>query len=190
MLLPVCRWKNLQVNHYTHEELRQMEKSELISAIEAWQFEFPFMPEHGIALPTVDIALVRLQNKKTQVLLVQKPAETGTHFWRFPGGFIDTIDESGEHAAYRELFEETGIIVKAGSLMYITNTKVPDPRYLKRKNKIFTTFYKMEWKKGDAGEGPWDDIARTKWFNVSELAPEIMNPTHRQLFEKFLELYS
>jgi len=177
------------MKHYTQEELQKLEKSELISVIEVWQFEFPFMPEQGIALPTVDIAMVRLQNTQLQVLLVQKPAETGTPFWRFPGGFINTTDESGEHSAYRELLEETGMTVKAGSLTYITNTKIPDPRYFKRRNKIFTNFYKMEWEKGEAGEGPWDDIARTKWFNVPEMKPEMMNPIHQKLFDNFLNLY-
>jgi len=177
------------MKYYTPEKLQGLDKTELIAAIEAWQYEFPFMPEHGIALPTVDIALVRMQNGMQQVLLVQKPQETRTPFWRFPGGFVDTTDESAEIAAYREMKEETGMIAKPGSLMYLTNTKIPDPRYIERKNKIFTSFYKMEWEAGEAGEGPFDDIARTRWFNLADLKPEMMNPIHRKLFDRLLEFY-
>lgn len=55
---------------------------------------------------TVDVLIFSLD--KSQVLLIQRKHEPFKDAWAIPGGFID-MDETAEHAAARELQEETGL---------------------------------------------------------------------------------
>ena len=53
-------------------------------------------------------------------LVIIRRADNG--LWAFPGGYIESTDESAEYAAAREFYEETRIIACPGSLMYSTIT--------------------------------------------------------------------
>jgi 8-oxo-dGTP diphosphatase len=55
-----------------------------------------------------DIVLFCRAGSEIQVLLVKRGREPFKGRWAFPGGFVDK-DESLEHAASRELLEETGL---------------------------------------------------------------------------------
>lgn len=59
---------------------------------------------------TVDIALFCRAGSEVEVLLIKRAREPFKGRWAFPGGFVDK-DESLEHAAVRELLEETGLTV-------------------------------------------------------------------------------
>ena len=58
----------------------------------------------------VDIVLFCRAGSEVEVLLIKRAREPFKGRWAFPGGFVDK-DESLEHAASRELLEETGISV-------------------------------------------------------------------------------
>ena len=57
---------------------------------------------------TVDIVLFCRAESDVEVLLIRRAREPFKGRWAFPGGFVDK-DESLEHAASRELLEETGL---------------------------------------------------------------------------------
>jgi 8-oxo-dGTP diphosphatase len=57
---------------------------------------------------TVDIVLFCRVESDVEVLLIRRGREPFKGRWAFPGGFVDK-DESLEHAASRELLEETGL---------------------------------------------------------------------------------
>jgi len=57
---------------------------------------------------SVDIVLFYRVGSEVEVLLIKRAREPFKGRWAFPGGFVDK-DESLEHAAARELREETGL---------------------------------------------------------------------------------
>ncbi len=69
----------------------------------------PYCYAHPRPAVTVDIALFYCPTKDyKEVLLIKRAGEPFKGRWALPGGFVDQ-DESLEHAAARELKEETGL---------------------------------------------------------------------------------
>jgi ADP-ribose pyrophosphatase YjhB (NUDIX family) len=61
-----------------------------------------------------------LVNDKDQILLVMDKLDSGDGFWWGPpGGGMEEDDESIEHCLKREIFEETGLKVDVGRLIYV-----------------------------------------------------------------------
>lgn len=133
-------------------------------------------------MPTVDIALINLEN---QVLMGRKNNLSGLIF---PGGFVSPKDESFEHAATRELLEETGMCLVNGvkSLRYITSMPIDDWRYKNRRDKIFTTFYRAEYFSGVPKAG--DDLHQVEWLTARGENIKHVAEHHRPLFERLLEV--
>lgn len=126
---------------------------------------------------TVDIAIL---NSKNEVLLGQKPDE---NLWRFIGGFVDISDESDEAAAKREAYEETGLEID--NLNYLGSYPISDWRYKGSKDKsIMTRFFSAKYIFGTPT--PQDDIAKLKWFPISEHLSDILVLEHIKLFNKLL----
>lgn len=148
--------------------------------------------KYPVALHTVDIAIIKLDGVKTKVLLAQKvkATEAEKDLWRFPGGFVEPKHSSAEEAAAQEVHEETGGMAIHPKFEYIGSIKIDDPRFRESQDKIITTFYEAQWKSGEAGEGPFDDIARTKWFDIDELDEKIQNPIHKDLFNMLLKRHN
>jgi ADP-ribose pyrophosphatase YjhB (NUDIX family) len=77
------------------------------------------------------------------------------------------------------------------NVTYIGSTKIDDARYRDTDHKVITSFYELHPAKdfSIAGEGPFDDIARTKWFFLSEIKEDMMHPAHKPLFDMIFKKY-
>jgi len=67
-----------------------------------------YTSEHPIFSVTVDVVCLAISDGAPKVLLVERGAAPFRGRLAFPGGFVE-IDEDLEHAARRELREETGL---------------------------------------------------------------------------------
>lgn len=109
------------------------------------------------------------------------------------------IEENGSSEAISAVVKELQEIkISAAQLnylrkniKYIGSTKIDDERYRDTDHKVITSFYELHpaADKQSAGEGPFDDIARTKWFFLSDIKDEIMHPSHKPLFEMLFNKY-
>lgn len=127
---------------------------------------------------TSDIVLFRYNDNQLQTLLIQRKNEPFRDFWAYPGGFVEVGETSGE-AAYRELYEETGI---EGAVIYplFTDTDINrDPRGWI----VSEVFYGFLLPNiiGEAG----DDAKAIRWFDVEKM-PELAFD-HSILFTKAME---
>ena len=59
--------------------------------------------------------LVVVHTPELEVLLLERAARPG--YWQSVTGSLDRVDEPLEHAAVRELREETGVLVPGSSLV-------------------------------------------------------------------------
>lgn len=119
---------------------------------------------------TVDIVI--LSKDKSKVLLIQRAADPFKDHWAICGGFVDIEDgESPQHAAYRELAEETGIHKEKlqGMLLEIGAFAGPDrdPR-----GYTCTIAYATSVDESLVQPVAGDDAQKVQWFPLSEL-PEL-----------------
>jgi bifunctional NMN adenylyltransferase/nudix hydrolase len=127
-------------------------------------------------LPTVDVAIF---DKATQrVLMARKPNE---RLYRFVGGFAQPNTPSYEADAKRETMEETGLEV--ADLTYIGSTQIDDWRYRKEVNKIKTLMFIGFYIFGRADAK--DDIAESRWYELTKINEHDIVPEHRPLLEMF-----
>lgn len=83
----------------------------------------PYTYDHPHPAVTVDVVVLTIRDDELNALLIRRAADPFKGEWAFPGGFVD-IDEGLEHAARRELREETGL--EAGYLEQLHTFGDPD----------------------------------------------------------------
>ena len=111
----------------------------------------------------VDIGVTRrTDDGKTQILVGSRVNEGGAY--RLPGGHVDVTDLTAEHAAARELHEETGLEV--GNMRYVGNFRVKSWR-MSKNNVIFTSLYHAEYLSGH-GVG-MDDLDNVAWMDIEAI---------------------
>lgn len=99
--------------------------------------------------------------KELEVLLIQRKNHPYLHHWAIPGGFVD-IDESLEHAAKRELYEETGIENLYLEQLYTWGAVNRDPRM-----RVISTSYMALVNREDVQAQAGDDALSASWFAIS-----------------------
>jgi len=124
-------------------------------------------------LVAVDILMI----SEGQVLLIER--KNPPHGWALPGGFVD-INESTEHAALRELEEETGVVTSITSVDLVGVYSKPgrDPR-----GPVVSIVYKVLTKfKPDVT--PADDATNAQWYDIWNL-PKLAFDHHQIITECF-----
>ncbi len=76
--------------------------------------------------PTTDVVIYDPQNIARGIVLIERLNEP--HGFALPGGFVD-YGESVEHAAIREMREETSLHVELEGLLGVYSTPTRDPRF-------------------------------------------------------------
>lgn len=133
-------------------------------------------------------AVVRMRD---HVLLVRRAGDIGQGLWAFPGGFLDP-DETFEHAAYRELVEETGFPLLKAQLWrgFVREQTFGHPRRSPRGRLVSQMFYFAF----AGGEGPLPEVQakeetlEVKWWPISQLTglEEQMFEDHFLALQAFL----
>jgi len=115
--------------------------------------------------PTADV--VAIQEGQVLMILRRNPPEG----WALPGGFIE-YGETAEHAAERELREETGLSSTSLRLVGVYS----DPERDKRYHTLTVVFAAEVSGQLEAG----DDALEARWFPLDDL-PEQIAFDHRKV---------
>lgn len=100
-----------------------------------------------------------------RILLVRRANPPDAGRWGFPGGKIDR-GETIEHAAIRELLEETGVRAEARRVFTAVDAFDQDESGRLRLHFILIAVL-CEWKSGKTVAG--DDALEARWFRLEEL---------------------
>lgn len=138
-----------------------------------------FEYEYPRPMVTVDILVLKIQDKALKILLIKRKHEPYAGGWALPGGFID-MNESLQRAASRELFEETGL--KNYFLLPLLQADDPnrDPRG-RTISHLFGTLISPSSPEMKAG----DDATLAEWFPIDKLPPLAFD--HDYLVKKGIE---
>ncbi|MGN0244303.1 MAG: NUDIX domain-containing protein [Lachnospiraceae bacterium] len=108
-----------------------------------------------------------------KLLLIRRKNHPCIGHWALPGGFVE-YDEDMNHAAARELYEETGLNEIPLKQMHTWGNADRDPR-----TRIVTTTYMAFVERSKVRVKAGDDAADAQWFQVQveEIRAMIDSPT-------------
>jgi ADP-ribose pyrophosphatase len=120
--------------------------------------------------------------KDHAVLLVQRGNSPSRGMWAIPGGSVH-LGETLQAAAEREIFEETGVVIRAGDTVLVFESIEKDHRGAVKYHYVIVDFA-ADYVSGEPRAG--DDAADARWIAEDGLERLPVNPaTRRLLAEKF-----
>jgi 8-oxo-dGTP diphosphatase len=119
-------------------------------------------------------------DSKERVLLVKRSIDPKKGFWCLPGGFME-LDETPEHAALRELKEETGLKGRIDMLLGVSTN--PSDLY----RSVLMVGYLVKNYSGNFRAG--DDANDVNFFHFNEL-PDIAFESHASFIRMYYAAYS
>jgi ADP-ribose pyrophosphatase YjhB (NUDIX family)/nicotinamide mononucleotide adenylyltransferase len=130
--------------------------------------------------PVVDICVYKEDPERGICILLGQEAYE-TEIYRLPGGHIEARESSAEHAARRELAEETGLEAEDYEILdQLRVTSKDAPGYA-----MFTTLFLAKYTHGPLQPG--SDIARLYWAPIKEIEKYAFSDNHQQLVDIALE---
>ena len=117
---------------------------------------------------------------KNQVLLIKRGKSPSKGMWTVPGGKLE-LGESLQEAAEREVFEETGLTVKAGNPLYIFDMVAKDDGGRIKYHYVIVDL-EARYIKGQPIAG--DDAADARWVRYTELESLGVGDKTLELLEK------
>lgn len=115
---------------------------------------------------TVDAVVFGRAAFRVHVLLIQRGKEPYQGTWALPGGFVE-LNETLEHAALRELEEETGIRLHEMAQLRVFDAVDRDPR----ERVLAVAFTAVVEQSAHRPRGN-DDAREARWFALNAL-PEL-----------------
>ena len=115
---------------------------------------------------TVDAVILHHQGDDTKILLIKRKNEPFRGMWAIPGGFVD-MDETCDHAAARELEEETSLTGIPLTQFRTYSAIDRDPRH----RTISVVYYALLKQSDKPNDMAGDDAAESGWFSISALPP-------------------
>lgn len=135
-------------------------------------------PTHN-PVPAVG-AIVRHEGR---ILLVRRRRPPGKGLWAIPGGRI-RLGETLREAAQREVFEETGIVVEAGSPVYSFDLIERDPEGAVSFHYVIVDVL-AEYRGGDLMAG--DDATDARWVTLEDMARLSVARETRRILTEFCQ---
>ena len=137
-----------------------------------------------IKRPLVGVGVL-LFNEKNQVLLGIRKSRLGQGRWGIPGGHLE-FGETFEDCAIRELFEETGVLIKESLFLAVTNNLFEDTKthYVS----IFMRAFLPEHQYVQNKEP--DKVVSWQWFDWDALPENLLIPMQTLLKNKqFMQIH-
>ncbi len=135
--------------------------------------------------PWVAVGVVVMRDGK--ILLVQRGKEPGLGLWAVPGGMVE-LGETSREAAAREAFEETGLIVEVGDVVWIADSLVHDSEGRIRYHNVIVDFVTTA-PHGDPKCA--DDAMDVRWIGPEDVSTikvtKSMWPLLEHVFKRSLE---
>ena len=129
---------------------------ELRSLFNMYEYEYP---RPAVA---VDLIVLRVEDNRSKLLLIQRKNEPFAGTWAMPGGFLDE-NETLETAAARELLEETGTSATKLEQFKAYSAVDRDPR-----TRVISVIFVAEILASDVATAG-DDAAKAQWFDIENL---------------------
>ena len=113
--------------------------------------------------PWVAVGVVVVRDGK--LLLIQRGKDPGRGLWAVPGGMVE-LGETSREAAAREAFEETGLVVEVGDVVWIADAVVHDEQGRIRYHNVIVDFLA----KAPIGEPQCaDDAMDVRWIGPEDI---------------------
>ncbi len=130
--------------------------------------------------PRVAVGAIVFNNNR--VLLVRRGRPPSQDLWAIPGGSVE-IGETLQEAAEREIFEETGITIRAGEPVYTFDAIERDNTGRIRFHYVIVDLG-ADYVAGDPKAG--DDAVEARWVTAQEINElNVSAPTLKLLKTKF-----
>lgn len=126
-------------------------------------------------LPRVGVGAVVIRDGR--ILLVRRGTHPGKGLWAVPGGLVKP-GETLQHAAEREILEETGIVIRAGDPFYTFDLIQRAPDGALEFHYVIVDL-RADYVSGEVTPG--DDADDARWVAEEELESMPVTPTTRKL---------
>jgi ADP-ribose pyrophosphatase len=128
--------------------------------------------------PRVAVGAIVFQNQK--ILLIKRGGPPAKGQWAIPGGNVK-LGESLQTAAQREIFEETGVVIKAAEPVYTFDAIVKDSENNIQFHYVIVDLA-AEYIRGEPRAG--DDAMDVRWVAADELDALNVSPPTLNLLKK------
>jgi ADP-ribose pyrophosphatase len=125
------------------------------------------------------VAVGAIVFKDNRVLLIRRGKPPAEDLWAIPGGRVE-IGETLREAAEREIFEETGVTIRALVPVYTFDVIERDTRGRTRFHYVIVDLT-ADYIRGDPRAG--DDATAARWVSPDELAALKVSSKTRQLLK-------
>lgn len=137
---------------------------------------------YGIKFVTVDAVVFCAGH----VLMIRRRAFPGKGLWALPGGHLEMDEDVNEHAAIRELIEETGLKVPMKVLEgSLRGEKVFGHPRRSLIGRVITHSYMFELDLPHDGNLPYvkgmDDADKAKWIPIDEVQENVCHDDHSSI---------